>query len=163
VRDRVEVVHGDAANVRAALAGGDSRRNEERRFGLLFVDHAKERYLPDLERLLAAGLLAPGCVVVADNVYFQGEPHAEYLHFVRQPAADGGAFAASEFHAAHIEYACAEDDPDDPNVPLELRDGVEVSQLGCDGSRAPQVQPTAVSSTVHEQVSGGTLGGSVMF
>ena len=35
---------------------------------VLFVDHAKERYLPDLRLIEEAGLLRDGSVVCADNV-----------------------------------------------------------------------------------------------
>jgi catechol O-methyltransferase len=43
--------------------------------GLVFIDHKKDRYLPDL-RLLedAPGLLRPGTIVVADNVLTPGAP-----------------------------------------------------------------------------------------
>ena len=40
----------------------------------VFLDHAKEAYLPDLLRILEAGWLHPGSVVVADNVRFPGAP-----------------------------------------------------------------------------------------
>jgi catechol O-methyltransferase len=37
-------------------------------FDLVFIDHWKDLYAPDLERLEKHGLLVPGSVVVADNV-----------------------------------------------------------------------------------------------
>jgi len=130
VQDRVEVVHGDASHAHAAVEAHKLQGN--RPFGLVFLDHAKDQYLPDLQHLLAEGLLAPGCVIVADNICFQGEPHSEYLHFVRQPVVNGGQFISSEYHAAHIEYACASSNPLDLEVPPDFLDGVEVSQLCSD-------------------------------
>jgi hypothetical protein len=35
----------------------------------LFIDHVKDLYLPDLQLCLELKILAPGCVVVADNVH----------------------------------------------------------------------------------------------
>ena len=134
---RVEVIHGDAAQVHSALAScinipltSGHTPCAQQRFGLVFIDHTKERYLPDLQNLVASGLLAPGCVIVADNICFAGEPHAEYLNFVRQPVSAGGMFASSVFYSAHVEYSCASEDSEDPSVPSAFRDGVEVSQLG---------------------------------
>jgi catechol O-methyltransferase len=40
----------------------------------VFIDHAKEAYLPDLERVLERRWLHPGSVVVADNIKFPGAP-----------------------------------------------------------------------------------------
>ena len=57
--DRVEVIHGKAEHVIPTLTGP---------FDLVFIDHWKDLYLPDLQRLEAHGLLRPGSVVVADNV-----------------------------------------------------------------------------------------------
>lgn len=57
--DRVTVLHGRADEVLPTLTDP---------FELVFLDHAKHRYLPDLELLEARGLLAPGVVIVADNV-----------------------------------------------------------------------------------------------
>src|SRR5262245_22912730 len=57
--ENVEVVHGKAEEVIPRLEG---------RFDLVFLDHWKDLYLPDLQRLEAHGRLRPGAVVVADNV-----------------------------------------------------------------------------------------------
>jgi catechol O-methyltransferase len=40
----------------------------------VFIDHDKDAYLPDLQRIGAEGWLHPGSVVVADNVRFPGAP-----------------------------------------------------------------------------------------
>lgn len=46
----------------------------------LFIDHVKDLYLPDLQLCLELKILAPGCVVVADNVLMPGAP--EYKAWV---------------------------------------------------------------------------------
>jgi len=45
--------------------------------GAIFIDHAKERYLPDLLLVEKAGLLQKGSVLIADNVIIPGAP--DYL------------------------------------------------------------------------------------
>ena len=47
---------------------------------LVFLDHYKECYLPDLRRMEDMGLLAPGATLVADNVLVPGAP--DYLAYV---------------------------------------------------------------------------------
>jgi catechol O-methyltransferase len=65
----------------------------------VFLDHAKEAYLPDLERILAERWLHPGSIVVADNVRFPGVP--EYR--ARMTAEEGKTFRTIE-HDTHAEY-----------------------------------------------------------
>ena len=65
----------------------------------VFVDHAKEEYLPDLERILERGWLRVGAVVVADNVKFPGA--ADYRDYMR--AAEGRNWRTTE-HETHVEY-----------------------------------------------------------
>jgi catechol O-methyltransferase len=65
----------------------------------VFVDHAKDQYLPDLERLLEAGWLHAGSVVVADNMRVPGSPrYAAYMD-----AAEGRRWRTRK-HRAHAEY-----------------------------------------------------------
>jgi catechol O-methyltransferase len=52
---------GKAEHVLPELEGGQP-------FDLVFIDHWKDLYLPDLRRIEALGLLHPGSVVVADNI-----------------------------------------------------------------------------------------------
>ncbi len=75
---------------------------------LLFLDHAKEAYLPDLRAAEDRDLLAPGAVVVADNVGLFGDAMAAYLAHVR-------AAYDSSFHPAAMEYSAW------------IPDGVEIS------------------------------------
>jgi len=66
---------------------------------LVFIDHAKEAYVPDLERILAAGWLHEGSVVVADNVGFPGAP--EYRAYME--AAEGKRWQ-TRVHETQVEY-----------------------------------------------------------
>ena len=64
-----------------------------------FLDHDKDAYLPDLERIVERGWLRPGAVVVADNVKFPGAP--EYREHMK--AGEGREWRTTE-HEAHVEY-----------------------------------------------------------
>jgi catechol O-methyltransferase len=94
--------------------------------GLLFLDHEKSAYPADLRTWMASGLLAPRCVVLADNIHFQDCPHEEYLSLVRDST---HGFASSSFHASLIEYATHSEDVTDPAHPPRFRDGMELSVL----------------------------------
>jgi catechol O-methyltransferase len=65
----------------------------------VFIDHAKDAYLPDLERILERDWLRPGAVVVADNVKMPGAP--DYRDYMR--AQEGGLWRTTE-HDTHVEY-----------------------------------------------------------
>lgn len=97
--DRVEVIHGKAEDVIPTLAGP---------FDLVFLDHWKDLYLPDLRRIEAHGLLRPGSVVVADNVGLFDV--GDYLDYVRS----GGRYESRNV-ASSVEYRDA------------LPDAVEIS------------------------------------
>jgi catechol O-methyltransferase len=100
VADRVTVVVGTLGD------GGRTMDALEQQHGvtagavdLVFIDHDKDAYLPDLERLLTRGWLHPGTVVVADNVRFPGAP--EYRAFMSRE--EGRTWRTVE-HDAHVEY-----------------------------------------------------------
>jgi catechol O-methyltransferase len=65
----------------------------------VFVDHAKDEYLPDLERILGERWLHPGSIVVADNVRFPGAP--EYRAYMQEQ--QGKTWDTIE-HDTHVEY-----------------------------------------------------------
>ena len=65
----------------------------------VFLDHAKEAYLSDLELLLERGWLHEGSVLVADNVKFPGAP--EYHAYMK--VQEGKLWRTVEHHAP-IEY-----------------------------------------------------------
>jgi catechol O-methyltransferase len=75
---------------------------------LLFLDHWKDRYLPDILAAEACGALRAGTVVVADNVIYPGTP--DYLAHVRAHPR-----FRSVFHPAQLEYS------------TDVPDGIEVS------------------------------------
>jgi catechol O-methyltransferase len=65
----------------------------------VFLDHAKEAYLPDLKTILDRGWLHPGSVAVADNVKFPGAP--DYRKYMQ---AEGGRTWRTTEHKTHAEY-----------------------------------------------------------
>lgn len=66
---------------------------------LLFIDHDKDAYLPDLLAIVDRGWLHPGAVVVADNVGFPGSP--KYRAYMA--GQQGRAWRTVEHHT-HVEY-----------------------------------------------------------
>jgi len=97
--DRVEVVLGDLGAGGETLAELSRRGLGPRSVGFLFLDHAKDAYLRDLQLLLEAGLLAPGARILADNLRIPGSPR--YLAYIR--AQEGKLFRTTEHHV-HLEY-----------------------------------------------------------
>lgn len=99
VANRVTFVHGTlgdgGATVRALGELGFGAGNLD----MVFIDHDKHMYRPDLERLLTAGWLHPGSVVVADNVGFPGAP--EYKAYM---AREEGRRWRTTWHDTHAEY-----------------------------------------------------------
>lgn len=66
---------------------------------LLFVDHDKKAYLPDLLAILQRGWLHPGSIAVADNVRVPGAPrYRSYMH-----EQEGRHWRTVE-HRTHVEY-----------------------------------------------------------
>ncbi|WP_448510359.1 O-methyltransferase [Mycolicibacterium thermoresistibile] len=66
---------------------------------LLFLDHNKNEYLPDLLRIMDRQWLHPGSIVVADNVRLPGAPR--YRAYMREQ--DGASWSTIE-HRTHGEY-----------------------------------------------------------
>ncbi len=98
--DRVTFVHGTLGD------GGKTLDALEREHGfakgaldLVFIDHDKDAYLPDLTLLLERGYFHPGSVAVADNVKFPGAPAYEaYMN------AEEGKGWRTKAHETHVEY-----------------------------------------------------------
>lgn len=65
----------------------------------VFIDHAKEAYLPDLRRILEPNWLRPGALVVADNIKLPGAP--EYRAYMTEN--EGKCWRTIE-HETHVEY-----------------------------------------------------------
>jgi catechol O-methyltransferase len=85
-----------SSRVRLATAAPLSRAWE---LDFVFLDHAKEAYVPDLERILNASWLHTGSLVVADNVRFPGAP--EYQAYM---SAQEGKRWRTIAHQTHAEY-----------------------------------------------------------
>jgi catechol O-methyltransferase len=66
---------------------------------LVFIDHDKSVYLPDLQRILDEGWLRTGAIVVADNVKFPGAP--EYRAYMVE---NEGKLWRTVEHETHVEY-----------------------------------------------------------
>ncbi len=100
VGDRVTVVVGTLGDGGKTI---DALRNAHG-FGagsvdLVFIDHAKDAYLPDLQLILQQGWLRPGALVVADNIKFPGAP--EYRAYMVEN--EGKRWRTIE-HETHVEY-----------------------------------------------------------
>uniref|UniRef100_A0A673YW81 Catechol-O-methyltransferase b n=1 Tax=Salmo trutta TaxID=8032 RepID=A0A673YW81_SALTR len=70
-------------------------------FDLVFLDHWKDRYLPDTKPLEECGLIQKGIVMLADNVICPGTP--DYLEYVRNSSRYN-----SHYYRSHLEYTKAE-------------------------------------------------------
>ena len=67
---------------------------------VLFLDHAKDQYYADLLLLEAAGLIAEGTVLIADNTGIGADDVADYLAHVRY----SGSYDSAE-HRGFMEYS----------------------------------------------------------
>jgi catechol O-methyltransferase len=100
IDDRVTCVVGtigDGGRTLDALA--DEHGFGAGKLDLLFVDHDKSAYLPDLQSILDRRWLHQGSIVVADNMLIPGSP--KYREFMRQQ--QGKLFDTVE-HKTHGEY-----------------------------------------------------------
>jgi len=100
VTDRVSVVVGrldDGGTTMDALEAEHGLRRGG--LDLVFLDHDKDAYLPDLQRVLQRGWLRPGGIAVADNVRFPGAP--EYRAYMSRE--QGRTWRTVE-HSTYVEY-----------------------------------------------------------
>ena len=99
LQGRVEILQGASSERIADLAGP---------FDLVFIDHHKPLYLPDLQAIESRGLLREGSIVFADNVgpLFGADA---YLGYVRSCG-----HYDTEYRRSTVEYT-------------ELEDGAEIS------------------------------------
>ena len=100
VADRVTIVVGTLGDGGATIAVlEDEHGFAPGAVDFVFLDHDKDAYLPDLERILERRWLRPGALVVADNVKFPGAPqYRAYLN-----AQQGKTWDTIE-HDTHVEY-----------------------------------------------------------
>lgn len=113
--DTVDLRHGSAEALIPELEGP---------FDLVFIDHWKDLYLPDLERIEKHDLLREGSIVVADNVgFFDAE---DYLTHVRTCG-----------HYDSTNYPLSVEYRDD------IPDAVEISVYRADTGEPPLPQPSS--------------------
>ena len=100
IRDQVTVLVGSLGD------GGKTADRLQKEWGfakgtldLVFVDHDKAAYLPDLKLILDRAWLHAGSVVVADNVKVPGAP--QYRDFMKDQ--EGRTWRTTE-HSTHVEY-----------------------------------------------------------
>uniref|UniRef100_A0A8C1XC92 catechol O-methyltransferase n=1 Tax=Cyprinus carpio TaxID=7962 RepID=A0A8C1XC92_CYPCA len=98
LQDKVTLVEGPS---------GDLIPKMKARFGIksfdfVFLDHWKDRYVPDTKLLEDCGLLRKGTVLLADNVICPGAP--EYLKYVRNSPR-----YESRYYKSNLEYTKVED------------------------------------------------------
>jgi catechol O-methyltransferase len=100
VGERVHGMVGSLDDDGQTIASLDSARNfGEGGLDFVFLDHDKDAYLHDLQRILDCQWLHPGSVVVADNVLLPGAPR--YRAYMQ--AQNGRLWDTTE-HRTHLEY-----------------------------------------------------------
>lgn len=71
------------------------------RIDFLLIDHDKDSYLADLQRIEKCDLLQKGSTVVADNVIFAGIN--DYINYMREKESTGNVSTVTRM--AHVEYS----------------------------------------------------------
>jgi catechol O-methyltransferase len=82
VEGRITCVVGMIGDGGRTLQALEDRGFDAGALDLLFLDHVKNAYLPDLNSIAERGWLHPGSIVVADNVRIPGAP--KYREYMRQ-------------------------------------------------------------------------------
>lgn len=93
VQDKVKVIVGSTQEIIPQL----KKKYEVDTLDYVFIDHWKNRYLPDTKLLEECGLLRKGTVLLADNVICPGAP--DFLQYVRNSPR-----YECTYYPAHIEY-----------------------------------------------------------
>lgn len=76
MKDRVKIVIGASNDMIPQI----SKKLGITSFDVIFIDHWKDRYLPDLKLLEQHNLMHKGTVIVADNILLPGVP--DYRQYV---------------------------------------------------------------------------------
>ncbi|KAM5193796.1 catechol O-methyltransferase-like [Mantella aurantiaca] len=77
LKDKVQILEGNTHDIIPQL----KKKYELDTLDFVFVDHWKEKYLPDTQLMEKCGLLKKGSVLLADNVIVPGAP--DFLKYVR--------------------------------------------------------------------------------
>ena len=100
IGDRVSVVVGTLGDDGRTLSALEREHGfDDGALDFLFLDHDKEAYLPDLERILERRWVRAGAVAVADNVKYPGAPR--YREYMQEH--EGRDWRTTE-HETHLEY-----------------------------------------------------------
>jgi catechol O-methyltransferase len=100
VSDRVTVVVGHLGDGGSTLDALEAEHGfQPGGLDLVFLDHDKKAYLPDLQRVLQRGWLRRGALAVADNVRFPGAP--EYRAYM---SSEQGRTWQTVEHPTYVEY-----------------------------------------------------------
>ncbi|KAG5198999.1 hypothetical protein R6Z07F_015418 [Ovis aries] len=94
LQDKVTVILGASQDIIPQL----KEKYDVDTLDMVFIDHWKDRYLPDTLLLEECGLLRKGTVLLADNVIFPGAP--DFLEYVR----GSSRFECSHF-SSYLEYS----------------------------------------------------------
>ena len=101
-------------------------------FDMVFIDANKAEYKRYIEVILERGLLAPGGVIVNDNILYNGYPYVG-SHFDSQPARRAFGDAIREFNQWLADHPLLE------QVVLPIRDGVSFVRRKADAPHARSV------------------------
>ncbi|XP_074062604.1 catechol O-methyltransferase isoform X2 [Macrotis lagotis] len=77
LQEKISILKGSTQEIIPQL----KKKYEIDRVDMVFIDHWKNRYLPDTMLLEDSGLLQKGTVLLADNVIFPGAP--DFLKYIR--------------------------------------------------------------------------------
>jgi catechol O-methyltransferase len=99
VEDRITCVVGMIGDDGATLRALEEHGFDVDTLDLLFLDHYKDAYVPDLHSIIDRGWLRQGAIIVADNVRIPGAPR--YRRYMRKE--QGKRFDTIE-HATYGEY-----------------------------------------------------------
>lgn len=79
---KIEVITGKAAqNLPAFEQKLSTARNGSSQIDFIFLDHDNRLYVPDLRVLESLGIVGPGSIIAADNIYYPGAP--EYVEYIK--------------------------------------------------------------------------------
>lgn len=98
LQDKVILVEGPSGDLIPKM----KQQHGIKSFDFVFLDHWKDRYVPDTKLLEECGLLRKGTVLLADNVICPGTP--EYLKYVRNDPR-----YESRYFKSNLEYTKVED------------------------------------------------------
>lgn len=98
VQDKVSLLEGSTEDIIPQL----KKKHDVDTLDFVFLDHWKDRYVPDTKLLEECGLLRAGTVLLADNVISPGAP--EFLRYVR-----GNPHYDCTHYPSHLEYSEVED------------------------------------------------------